>query len=126
MCNVPNRQNNSNNGIHKLMAEKSNLLFRANAHASSGCKKEASMLFEQTAEKEQEIARLLEDAGHSENAIICWMNAASHYGDAGKYSIAVSLLEKMLSRPVSGVFKHEIERKRERYCQIHNPSGIAV
>jgi len=125
MCNVPNGLNNSNNGLHKLMAEKSSLLFRANAHASSGCKKEAATLFEQAAEKEQEIAQLLEYAGHSENAVICWMNAASHYGDAGKYSTAVSLLEEILARPVPGVFKNEIERKREKYYQIHNSSSAA-
>lgn len=125
MCNVLNRLKDSNNGLHKLMSEKSSLLFRANTHASSGYKKEAEVLFEQAAEKEQEIAQLLDNTGRSENAIICWMNAASYYGDAGKYNIAVSLLEEILTRPISEIFRSEIERKHEKYCQIHNSSRMA-
>jgi len=107
------------------MEEKSTLLFRANAHASSGCKKEAAALFEQAAAKEQQIAQLLEYAGRAEKAVICWMNAASHYGDAGKYCIAVSLLEEILSRPISEVLRHEIERKRDEYNQ-RTPHEIYV
>jgi len=117
MFNVPKPQNNGNNGFHKLIAEKSSLLFRANAHASSGCKKEAATLFEQAAEKEQQIAQLLEGAGRAEKAVVCWMNAASHYGDAGKYNTAVNLLEKILSRPISEGFRHEIERKRDKFSR---------
>lgn len=114
MLNVPKLQHKDNDESNKLMKEVSSLLFRANAHASSGCKEEAAAFFERAAGKERLIAQQLEDDGYSNNAVICWMSAASHYADAGKYRIAASLLEEILPKPTSEGFRHEIEWQLDR------------
>ena len=86
--------------IRQLITKKSNTLFRARFKKSEGDFEEARALFEETAQQEEQIARLLEVSGNPLDALISWVSAGSCYMKAEKYQIAQAIFEGTQKKPL--------------------------
>jgi len=96
--------------IRQLMRKKSGILFSAHRRRDDSILDEATTMFIEAGELEEQIAHLLENdsqpkaegvgerSEHSENAIIHWISAASCYMNAGDFSRAGKLFEFILTK----------------------------
>ncbi len=82
----------------RLIGDKSSMLLQARLCRHLGKKKEAEKLFDIAANKEEQIAFLLEASGHFEDSVINWISAASCYSMAGKYHQARDLFQFILEK----------------------------
>jgi len=84
--------------VQRLIGDKSGTLLQACLCLSLGLRKEAEKFFDFAANKEEQIANLLEASGNFEDAVINRISAASCYSMAGKYHQAKDLFQFILHR----------------------------
>ncbi|MBM3237483.1 hypothetical protein FJZ31_14430 [Candidatus Poribacteria bacterium] len=127
--------------IRQLMRKKSGILFSAHRRKDDGILDEATAMFIEAGELEEQIARLLENdsqpkaegvpvlslrritkvqrSEHSENAVIHWVSAASCYMNAGDFSRAGKLFEFILTKDIRPRLRREVKKFKKR-CETEN------
>jgi hypothetical protein len=76
-------------------------------------------LFNEAAEQEIQIAHLLEAYGHTEDALISWVSAASCYMNAGDFSRAGKLFEFILTKNIRPRLRRDVKRFKKK-CETEN------
>jgi hypothetical protein len=104
-----------NNEIDKLAAKKTNLLWRARRKMDEGLVAEARILYEETAQYEEQLARLLEVTAPPVDVVISLASAASCYMKAEKYELACQLLDRARQKDITPELRRELE-KLKRKC----------
>lgn len=99
--------------VHRLIGDKSSTLLQARLCLSLGLKKEAEKFFDFVANKEEQIANLLEASGHFEDAVINWISAASCYSMAEKHHKARELFQFILHRHSQYMTKKRLSEVRQ-------------
>ena len=120
-----------NDEIRQLMRKKSGILFSAHRRKDDGILDEATAIFIEAGELEEQIARLLENdsqpkaegvgerSEHSENAVIHWISAASCYMNAGDFSRSGKLFEFILTKNIRPRLRRDIKKFKKR-CETEN------
>ena len=104
--------------IRQLMRKKSGILFSAHRRKDDGILDEATAMFVEAGELEEQIARLLEDVSqHFENTIIHWISAGSCYMNAGDFSRAGKLFEFILTKNIRPRLRRDIKKFKIK-CEI--------
>ena len=97
------------------MRKKSGILFSAHRRKYDGILGEATAMFTEAGELEEQIARLLEnDSQHSENAVIHWVSSASCYMNAGDFSKAGDLFEFILSKDIRPRLRRDVKKFKKK------------
>jgi hypothetical protein len=119
------------NEIRQLMRKKSGILFSAHRRKDDGILDEATAMFIEAGELEEQIAHLLENDSQpkaeavgeqnerSENAVIHWVSAASCYMNAGDFSRAGKLFEFILTKDIRPRLRRDVKKFKKR-CETEN------
>ena len=128
--------------IRQLMRKKSGILFSAHRRRDDSILDEATTMFIEAGELEEQIAHLLENdsqpkaecgfpplggqeggfgerSEHSENAVIHWISAASCYMNAGDFSRSGKLFEFILTKNIRPRLRRDIKKFKKR-CETEN------
>ncbi len=101
--------------IRQLMRKKSGILFSAHQRKDDGIFDEATAMFTEAGELEEQIARLLEnDSQHPENAVIHRVSAASCYMNAGDFNKAGKLFEFILTKDIRPKLRRDVKKFKKR------------
>ncbi|MBI1923193.1 hypothetical protein HYR99_02970 [Candidatus Poribacteria bacterium] len=117
-------QNNSptvpfpdSNKVDKLAAKKTNLLWQARRKMDEGLIAEAKVLYEETAQYEEQLARLLEVAAPPVDVVISLASAASCYMKAEQYELASQLFDRALLKDITPELRRELEKLKRKCLQ---------
>jgi len=124
--------------IRQLMRKKSGILFSAHRRRDDSILDEATTMFIEAGELEEQIAHLLENDSqpkaegvgelrggttkqteHFENAVIHWISAASCYMNAGDFSRAGKLFEFILTKNIRPRLRRDVKKFKKR-CETEN------
>ncbi|MBC8232780.1 hypothetical protein H8E77_24795 [bacterium] len=108
--------------VQRLIGDKSGTLLQARLCLSLGLRKESEKFFDFAANKEEQIANLLEASGNFEDAVINRISAASCYSMAGKYHQARDLFQFILHR----YKKYMTEKRLNEVIQLKRECDEAV
>jgi hypothetical protein len=100
--------------LEKLLGEASWLLSHAEALADYERPEEAAVELARAASCEEQVACLLDAAGHEQEAVVHRVSAASCHEQLGQYTRAVTLLRAALSAPLSDDYRRRIEQQLVR------------
>ena len=101
--------------IDKLAAKKTNLLWQARRKMDEGLIAEAKVLYEETAQYEEQLAHLLEVTSPPVDVVISLASAASCYMKAEHYGLALKLFDRALQKDITPELRRELE-KLKRKC----------
>ena len=124
--------------IRQLIRKKSGILFSAHRRIDDSILDEATTMFIEAGELEEQIAHLLENDSqpkakgvgelrggttkqteHSENAVIHWISAASCHMNAGDFSRAGKLFEFILTKNIRPRLRRDVKKFKKR-CETEN------
>lgn len=96
--------------LKNLMAEKSGILSKAQALSEMDLSETAEPLWLAAAEREEQIAPLLENVGHDLEAALHRISAASCYREAREFSRAANLFRAALAGPLNDQTREDVQK----------------
>ena len=112
--------------LKELLANKSRILSQAQVFEDMGMTETAQPLWLAAASCEEQLAPLMENAGHASEAALHRLSAASCYAKAGHLSQVINFCRAALSGPLPTSTRQEVETMVQQYLdELDQMNGSA-